>query len=543
MLSKKKIDTLVTILKKDAKRALKMHARGFPKPYYCSFVLRHYEWFNTWASSGSMYRKKSDRTRSVFCDVRVGSYRYDQTTDGGLYDNDDELESFSYVRVPIDDKCYDGLRIALWKLSEAKYREACTDYSNKEAARLSTVNPNRKYASFQKLPPISHVKYSRQEKVDEAKWIRFCKNASKYISEFKGVTGNYVEFDASNETRIFVNTEGRIIVQHNSVFTLSASIRRLTQDGSQLEQDLVINCASQKELPDLRTFKSRLRQKYEQLIDLVSAKKIHSFSGPVLLNPIPAGLLFHEAVGHRLEGSRLLSSGEGQTFKNQEGKKVIGMPIDIVDDPTLKSFNGRRCIGAYDYDDEGTPASEAVLIKDGILTGFLNTRAAIPTKNKSLNGHARNSKYQRPISRMGVTLVTGKAPVPAADLKNLLIAEIIKQKRPFGMIVYETAGGETDTTSYDFQAFSGEISYATLVFPDGSETVVRGVDFVGTPLQALSNIIAVGDIQELDNHYCGAESGFIPVSTICPAVLLSNLELQAKDEELVTQYLLPRPKL
>ena len=30
--------------------------------------------------------------------------------------------------------------------------------------------------------------------------------------------------------------------------------------------------------------------------------------GAALLEPVPAGLLMHEAVGHRLEGSRLLSS-------------------------------------------------------------------------------------------------------------------------------------------------------------------------------------------------------------------------------------------
>jgi predicted Zn-dependent protease len=142
---------------------------------------------------------------------------------------------------------------------------------------------------------------------------------------------------------------------------------------------------------------------------------------------------------------------------------------------------------------------------------------------------------------MGVTIVKGKEPVSSRRLRQMLIEEIIKQKKPFGMIVYETSGGETDTTSYDFQAFSGEISYATLIYPDGSEVVVRGVDFVGTPLQALNNIIAVGDKQVIDNHYCGAESGFIPVTTICPAILLSNLELQAKDEALVTQYILPKP--
>jgi len=71
---------------------------------------------------------------------------------------------------------------------------------------------------------------------------------------------------------------------------------------------------------------------------------------------------------------------------------------------------------------------------------------------------------------------------------------------------------------------------------------VRGVNFVGTPLQSLGNIVAVGDSPELDNGFCGAESGLIPISTIAPAVLLSNLELQGKDEELVTPHILQRPK-
>lgn len=72
---------------------------------------------------------------------------------------------------------------------------------------------------------------------------------------------------------------------------------------------------------------------------------------------------------------------------------------------------------------------------------------------------------------------------------------------------------------------------------------MRGVNFVGTPLQALSNIIAIGDTPELDNGYCGAESGLIPISTISPAALISNLELQGKEEELVTPSILQRPKI
>lgn len=542
MLPRSTTENIITILKRHARRGLRMRVDGFPKPFYCSFLLRDTHWFNTWASSGSMYRRRSDRSRNVYCDIRVGSYRYDQTTHGGLRDNDEDLESVAYVTVPVDDKCYDGLNIALWRLSETKFREALADYNLKEASGVSTVDPNQRFASFTRADPIRRISYARPEPIEEERWVTFCKIVSGWLSELPHVSGNWVDFESSQETRVFVSTENVTIVQHSQIFSVAATLRKLTKEGSDIEQEVVINCASQRELPNLRTFKRMLLHKYDQLLKLSRARKIHSFSGPVLLHPGPSGLLFHEAIGHRLEGSRLLSTGEGQTFKGQVGKRVINVDLSIKDDPTLRRFKGRRCIGAYEYDDEGTPAQSTSLIEGGILKGFLTTRAPIAERRFTSNGHARNRTFQRPISRMGVTVIKGgPTAVSMKRLRELLLEEIKRQDKPFGMIVYHTLGGETETTRYDFQAFAGEISFATLVYPNGKEVCIRGVNFVGTPLQALHNIIAIGDEQELDNGYCGAESGFIPISTIAPAILLSNLELQAKDEELVTQNLLPRP--
>jgi len=542
MLTRSTVESLIPILKKDARRALKMVVPGFPKPYYCSFLLKDVDWFNTWASSGSTCRSQSDRSRNVYCDLRVGSYEYDQVVEGGLKEADEDLESNSHCAVPIDDKDYDGLRITIWKLLESKFREALTDYNQKEASRISTPDPNHGLRSFSRTKRSVHKHLARLDRVDYEKWSKFCKRASLWLSELPRLSGSWVEFDVSQETRIFVNTEGSTIVQNSQVFSLIANLHKRTREGSRLEQEIVINCGSEDELPDLPTFKKMALEKYQQLMRLSRAKKIHAFSGPVLLYPGPAGLLFHEAVGHRLEGSRLLSAGEGQTFKDQDGKQIFNLPLTIHDDPRIKEFNGRACIGAYEYDDEGTRAQDALLIKDGELKGFLTTRSAIRKGRFHSNGHARTKQHQRPISRMAVTVIEGSNGQPIDRLKAKLVQEIKRQKKPFGLIVYETSGGETDTTNYDFQAFAGEISYATLIYPNGREVCVRGINFVGTPLQSLNNIVAVGDTLELDNGFCGAESGFIPISTIAPAVLVSNLELQGKDEELVTPHILQRPK-
>lgn len=544
MLPRSKIEQLIEILKKDLRRAVRMKVPGFPRPYYGSFLLRDTHWYNTWASSGSTYRKRADHTRNVYCDLRIGSYRYDQVTDGGLLDNDEESDSYQYVTVPIDDKCLDGLRIALWRLSEAKYREAVADFNHKQAARVSMVDTTRRFASFTKLKRRVHKRFERLQQIDEQYWAKFCKRASKWLSELPKVTGNWVEFDTTQTSKIFVNSEGSVIVQHQKVFTLMATFRHLTPEGSLIEQDVVLNCGSLNELPDMRTFKNMILEKHDRMIELIGARKMHAFSGPVLLAPKPAGVLFHEALGHRLEGSRLLSSGEGRTFKGQAGKKILNIPITVRDNPTLKKFGGQRCIGAYDFDDEGTPAQDTLLVENGVLREFLSTRAAITRRGFSSNGHARNKKAQRPISRMAVTIFEGNGETYSFDeLKELLIEELKKSNKPYGLIVHDSCGGETETTSFDFQAFFGEISYATLVYKDGREAAVRGIDFVGTPLQALNNIIAIGNELEIDNSYCGAESGFLPITTISPAILLKNLELQSKEEELIQQHILPRPRL
>jgi hypothetical protein len=67
------------------------------------------------------------------------------------------------------------------------------------------------------------------------------------------------------------------------------------------------------------------------------------------------------------------------------------------------------------------------------------------------------------------------------------------------------------------------------VYPDGRpDELVRGVDIVGTPLAALTRIIATGDKEHVFNGVCGAESGSVPVSAVAPSMLFSEMEVQKR---------------
>jgi hypothetical protein len=131
------------------------------------------------------------------------------------------------------------------------------------------------------------------------------------------------------------------------------------------------------------------------------------------------------------------------------------------------------------------------------------------------------------MSRMGVTMVESHEGVDDRAMKQALIDEVKRRKLAFGIHVLAADSGETATKSYDFQAFLGQIRAATKVYPDGKEELLRDVSFVGTPLNAVRGILAAGNRREVDNSYCGAESGAVPVTTISPALLVDNLELQS----------------
>jgi predicted Zn-dependent protease len=143
------------------------------------------------------------------------------------------------------------------------------------------------------------------------------------------------------------------------------------------------------------------------------------------------------------------------------------------------------------------------------------------------NGHGRAQLNRKPVARMANLIVESTQRVSDDALKRLLVAEAKKQGKPYGLIIRDITGGNTNTSSFGYQAFKGmpRMVYRVDV-KDGKETLVRGVEVVGTPLTAVNKVLATGSHLGVFNGYCGAESGMVPVSTVAPAMLLQEIELQ-----------------
>src|SRR5207249_1457673 len=190
---------------------------------------------------------------------------------------------------------------------------------------------------------------------------------------------------------------------------------------------------------------------------------------------------------------------------------------------------------------EGVPAQRVTVVENGILKNFLLARAPVAGFETS-NGHGRKAPGYRSVGRQGNLLVQASKTVTDAALRQMLIDEAKKQGKTFGLLFEDISGGFTLTDRSSPQAFQVTPIMVYRIYTDGRpDELVRGVDLIGTPLTSFSKIVAAGDKPEVFNGVCGAESGFVPVAAISPAILTTQIEVQKKSKSSDRPPILPPP--
>src|SRR5262249_53583256 len=127
---------------------------------------------------------------------------------------------------------------------------------------------------------------------------------------------------------------------------------------------------------------------------------------------------------------------------------------------------------------------------------------------------------------------------------EMLIQEAKTQGKPFGLFFEDISGGFTLTDRTNPQAFQVTPIMVYRVYVDGRpDELVRGVDLIGTPLTSFSKISAASYKLEVFNGFCGAESGYVPVSAVSPAILTTQIEVQKKAKSSERMPILPPPSV
>jgi TldD protein len=202
---------------------------------------------------------------------------------------------------------------------------------------------------------------------------------------------------------------------------------------------------------------------------------------------------------------------------------------------------GTFLYGIYAYDDEGVKARRVTIVDRGTLKNFLMSRSPLGDLTHS-NGHGRATGGLAPVSRQSNLFVDAVKTKSTSDLRDMLIKECKRQKKEYGYFFKSVVGGYTTTDRYRPNAFNIFPTEVYRVYVDGRpDELVRGVDLIGTPLAMFAEIAAVGNTHGVFTGFCGAESGYVPVSAISPSLFVRRIETQKKPKSRVEETILPAP--
>ena len=519
-----------------------LQLRDHEAPYFISYAVRGITTQEVGAKYGAVFVDRRRRDKRLQVDVRVGSYQFDNTGSPEMFEFDGTDSGYAAGReAPLDDDP-SSLRNALWLLTDESYKKALSAFLKKKGKQVYRPDDPETPPSFSREEPRVSIDPPLAVSFDRSAWTRELRSQTQRLGAHPELFDSQMRVSADHEEREFASSEGTWLVTERVIYALHVQAWARAPDGMLLENSRDFYGAREGELPRGPELSTRIDAMVEELLALQKAPVLDPYTGPALLEPEAAGVLFHEAVGHRLEGERQNDDKDGHTFKGQVGKPILPFFLSIVDDPTLRAAGPVSLNGSYRFDDQGVPAQKVTLVEKGVLRTFLMSRAPVQGVPPQSNGHGRSAPGRDPVARMSNLIVESSKMLPWPKLKEALIAEAKRQEKPFGLIIRDVTGGNTDTSGYAYQAFKGQPRLVYKVDANtGAETLVRGVEIVGTPLLSINKIIATGDERRVFNGYCGAESGYVPVSTYAPTVLVGEIELQRTRKDTGRPPVLPSP--
>jgi TldD protein len=532
--------TLLVAMKTELKRSMdELSKRGDPPPYFISYEAADTQHTHISASFGAVAASDEQRNRSADVQVRVGSRSLDNThtlRDVGF--------TFGFrfsagVPLPLEDDA-SAIRAALWRATDNEYRKAVEQFGKVKTEKTVKVEEEDASDDFSAETPTHLVLSHVTAPVDRSAWEDRLRQYSAIFRQYPEIDSSVVEVDAIAMNRDFVSSEGsevQVGSQHARV-TITAQTR--ASDGMELSRFEAIDATAVDRLAGDAEIRKKIKIVIDDLLALRKAPLADAYAGPAILDGRAAGVVFHEVFGHRVEGHRQKREDEGQTFARKIGERVMPDFINVYDDPTIAAINGEELNGYYRVDDEGVPAQRASLVEGGILKGFLMSRSPARGFNHS-NGHGRCEPGYEVVARQGNLVVDPTRTISREDLKAALIVEVKRQGKPYGLRFTEVQGGYTNTSRAEFQAFKVMPVMVYRVYPDGREELVRGADIEGTPLTALSKILAAANDFSVFNGYCGAESGTVPVAAISPSLLIAQIEIARKSKGQERPPILPPP--
>ena len=524
-------------MKEELQRSVETLSKQPTPLYYLSYEVTGNRRYSVRASFGNVIGSSEAENAVVDVDLRVGSPELDNTHPI----RGDRLANFpryAYQQAPLGDP--EALRSILWRRTDQQYKAAVERLAKVRANVQVKVEEEDQAGDFSAEPAQKWLEEPLPLDFDRSPWEE---KLRRYTAPFTG-SGHIYSADATLsanvETRWYVNSEGSQIRTSQSYYRLMIMAYTKAEDGMELPRYESFFSFTTEGLPDDSQVLETVGEMIADLEALREAPLVDPYTGPAILSGRASGVFFHEILGHRVEGHRQKRENEGQTFKKMVNQKVLPETFSVIFDPTVRRRESMDLVGAYRYDNEGVKARRVPVIEKGVLKNFLMSRTPIEGFSRS-NGHGRKQAGLAAVARQSNLFVEVDRTHSRQELKAMLIESLKREDKPFGLYFKDVQGGFTMTGRVRPNAFNVLPTMVYRIYADGREELVRGVDLIGTPLTAFSKITAADDRIESFNGICGAESGGVPVSSVSPAILVSQIEVQKKEKSPERLPILPPP--
>jgi predicted Zn-dependent protease len=500
-------DPVISAMREELERS-KSHVKmdNVSAPYYIEYRLSDVQEYTAEATFGALREDQRVHVRSVRVVVRVGDYKQDSYYGPGIGMVD---------LAPLDNDSI-ALRRQLWNATDRAYKAASEAFASKKAL-LSQYSAEQPFDDFAKVPSLQSIGPLAKLEFSPEEWKQALEKSTELYSSDPKIESLSAGLRFRAVNVYFVNTEGTITRQGYAAYSVQLMGETQAADGMRLGRSPFYMAASAAELPQPAKLQADMAKMLGTLKDLREAPLVEEdYRGPVLFSNDAATDVFTGMVGNNVLGIRPKPGESARTigeFSSSYKSRVLPDFLSVVDDPTMKSFQGKSLIGTYEIDEEGVRAQVVPLIKDGMLVDYLLSRTPIRDFPDS-NGHGRAAPGQPPIASIGNLIVEPKQPLPAEELKKKLIEMCKQQNKPYGYYV-ETLSG-----------YDPRLLYRVYV-NDGHEELVRGAVFNELDTRTLRNdLVAAGDDPLVSNR-----EGPVPTTVICPSILFDELEVKRTDKK------------
>ncbi len=375
-------------------------------------------------------------------------------------------------------------------------KESDLDKIIKSAAKIARIERGKI-----KIPEIAEEsgEFGKELKItDIEEKIKVLKEHEKLIKD-KKIQSNSVSLSEAITKKTYINNSGAQITQNSAYEYLSCSA--VAKEGEKIQRagERSWSKTGFKNL-DFSIFE-KTREKAKRMLNSKPTKK-GRFT--VVLDPEMTGVLSHEAVGHACEADSVVD-GES-ILKDKIGKRIGNELVNIIDEPQANDF------GSYIFDDEGIRSKRVVLVENGILRGFLNSRESAAELKDTPNGHARAESFSEvPTVRMANTYFQrGKSKKEEVfDIRN-------------GIYLKGMKGGSVDIFTGGFM-FKAEEAYTIKNGEIGE--LMQDTTITGNVLETLLKVRKVANDWGTSPGICGKFGQHIPVSDGGPHIQIEDMSI------------------